>query len=108
LFSPVATPRSTIAGESALNSPIEVDGSERPSIASEIVDIKRRPTFIPDYSVKVLTDVYFLRLKYDHYRHAVAATELERAYSNDPEKSASNYEWQYEIDKVFKVQNVTN
>ncbi|CAL8077533.1 unnamed protein product [Orchesella dallaii] len=96
-----ATPRSTIAGESALNSPIEIDTSERPSITSELADIKRRPTFIPDYTVKVLTDIYFLRLKYDHYRHAIAATELEKAYSNDPEKTASNYEWQYEIEKVL-------
>ncbi|ODN06176.1 Metal transporter CNNM2 [Orchesella cincta] len=96
-----ATPRSTIAGESALSSPIEIDNSERPSITSELADLKRRPTFMPDYSVKVITDVYFLRLKYDHYRHAVAATELEKAYCNDPEKTGSNYEWQYEIDKVL-------
>lgn len=92
--------RAIVAGESALSSPTELDPSERPSITSEMTDLKRRATFIPDYCVKVLTDVYFLRVRHDHYRHALAATELERVYNNDPDKANGNTEWQDEIEKV--------
>lgn len=87
-------------GESTLSSPTEIDPSERPSITSELADVNRKATFIPDYSVKVITDVYFLRVRYQHYRDALRATDLERAYSNDPDNAEVSSGWQEEIEKV--------
>lgn len=94
--------RSITLGESTLSSPTDLDPSERPSITSELADVKGRATFIPDYSVKVVTDCYHLRLKYDTYRHALAATELERVYNENPENMDVNNELQQEIEKVCK------
>lgn len=83
--------------ESALSSPTEIDPSERLSITSEMVDVKKRPTFIPDYSVKVVSDVYFLRIKFEQYHHARAATEMEKVYEAG---SGSGGELQDKINKV--------
>jgi hypothetical protein len=60
--------------------------------------LKRR-TFVPDYSVRAITDLHYLVIKYSAYKAAILATGIERANA-DPSKALSK-NWQEEIDKVL-------
>ena len=59
--------------------------------------LSRKKTFVPDYTVKVVTDVVYIRVKYANYRTCRVATEIERNFK-DSTKEPDN--WQEEIERV--------
>ncbi|CAG7730498.1 unnamed protein product [Allacma fusca] len=61
---------------------------------------KKVVEYIPDYTVKALTDVTYFHLKYTAYKAAKLASELERNYK-DPGNAAANSNWEAEIEKVL-------
>ena len=60
---------------------------------------KKIVEFLPDYTVKVLTDVTYFRLKYTAYKSAKLASEIERTYK-DTGGGSANSNWEAEIEKV--------
>jgi len=70
-------------------SPVSI---EKPELKS------KRRTFVPDYTVKVTSDLLYLMMKFSAYHAAILATEIERANA-DPVK-VNNKDWQDEIEKV--------
>ena len=60
---------------------------------------KKVVEFVPDYTVKVLTDVTYFRLKYTAYKSAKLASEIERTYK-DTANGSVNSNWEAEIEKV--------
>lgn len=77
-------------------------GSAPSTTAVDKSDLKsKKRTFIPDYTVRVTTNLHYLMLKYSAYKAAILATGIERSNA-DPTQAHSNY-WQEEIDKVSTV-----
>jgi len=69
------------------------------SVSIEKPELKpKRRTFVPDYTVKVTSDLLYLLMKFSAYHAAILATEIERANA-DPVK-VNNKDWQDEIEKV--------
>lgn len=72
--------------ESTATSPVTSDKPETKA---------KRPMFTPDYTVRVVTDVHYLMMKYSAYKAALLATVIERNQNQ-------NKNWQDEIDKVLE------
>lgn len=68
------------------------------SIQSINLDAILRHTFVPDYSVRAVTEVFYLKVKRSLYLAAKRATLLERS-QKDP--SPSNDQFDDEVEKVF-------
>ena len=77
--------------ESTATSPVTSDKPETKS---------KRPMFTPDYTVRVLTDVHYLMIKYSAYKAALLATVIER--NNADPNRIQNKNWQDEIDRVLE------
>jgi len=58
---------------------------------------QKRVTFIPDYTVRVVSDVYYMSLKHTSYRAGRLATVLEQSAQK---KASTTLSWQDEIEKV--------
>ncbi|ODM89958.1 Metal transporter CNNM4 [Orchesella cincta] len=72
----------------------------------EMTELRQTPAFIPDYSVKVLSDVFFFRLEYNQYQRAVAATEGMANFEGFEKADVESKAPCYEIDKVFNGDGV--
>ncbi len=57
--------------------------------------VEKGRAFMPDYTVKILSDVQYLKINRALYRSAIRATQLERS-----ERAPSDYE---EFDEVFSL-----
>lgn len=67
------------------------------SIQSVNIDAMLRYTFVPDYSVRAVTEVMYLRVKRSFYMAAKRATLMERS-----KKMSNAGEFDEEVDKVIK------
>lgn len=65
------------------------------SIQSVNIDAMLRYTFVPDYSVRAVTEVMYLRVKRSFYMAAKRATLMERS-----KKMSNAGEFDEEVDKV--------
>lgn len=68
------------------------------SIQSVNIDAMLRYTFVPDYSVRAVTEVMYLRVKRSFYMAAKRATLMERS-----KKMSNAGEFDEEVDKVIDV-----
>ncbi|OXA64215.1 metal transporter CNNM4 [Folsomia candida] len=85
--------------QSGATSPTPTSERGDSSCSSSLFKPKRR-TFIPDYTVRVATDLHYLMMKFSAYKAAMLATVIERSNA-DPSK-IQNKNWRDEIDKVLE------
>lgn len=70
------------------------------SIQSVNLDAKIRATFVPDYGVRAVTEVWYMKIKRSMYLAARRATLLEKA-KKDGSSSVTGDVFDDEMDKVF-------
>lgn len=68
------------------------------SLQSLTLDSKVRQTFVPDYSVRAVTDVIYIAIKRNLYLTAKKATLLEKSRKSGAEPSTAEFD-----DEVEKV-----
>lgn len=68
------------------------------SIQSVNIDAMLRYTFVPDYTVRAVTEVMYLRVKRSFYMAAKRATLMERS-----KKMSNAGEFDEEVDKVMMI-----
>lgn len=68
------------------------------SIQSVNIDAMLRYTFVPDYSVRAVSEVMYLRVKRSFYMAAKRATLMERS-----KKMSNAGEFDEEVDKVIEI-----
>ncbi|XP_052745421.1 unextended protein [Bicyclus anynana] len=93
----------TYFGSQALTQNVGVAESPTPSAMGSLQNINMeamlRHTFVPDYSVRAVTDVYYLTVKRSLYLAAKRATLMEKGALS---KGATNEQFDTEVDKLLE------
>ncbi|XP_058984113.1 unextended protein isoform X1 [Musca domestica] len=90
----------TYFGTQALVSNVVVDSpSQMGSLQSLTLDSKVRQTFVPDYSVRAVTDVIYIAIKRNLYLTAKKATLLEKSRKSGAEPSTAEFD--DEVEKLL-------
>ncbi|XP_069363760.1 unextended protein-like isoform X2 [Maniola hyperantus] len=93
----------TYFGVQALTQNVGVAESPTPSAMGSLQNINMeamlRHTFVPDYSVRAVTDVYYLTVKRSLYLAAKRATLMEKGALS---KGATNEQFDTEVDKLLE------
>ncbi|XP_039762144.1 metal transporter CNNM4-like isoform X2 [Pararge aegeria] len=93
----------TYFGSQALTQNVGVAESPTPSAMGSLQNINMeamlRHTFVPDYSVRAITDVYYLTVKRSLYLAAKRATLMEKGALS---KGATNEQFDTEVDKLLE------
>ena len=77
--------------------PVNPNPQKTGSIQSVNLDVISRHTFIPDYTVRAITEVFYVKIKRSLYLAAKRATLLERSQKDT---SPSTDQFDDEVEKV--------
>lgn len=84
----------------AAESPMNASPQTLGSIQSVNLDSMLRHTFVPDYTVRAVTEVFYVKIKRSLYLAAKRATLMERS-QKDPQPSQDQFD--DEVEKVIIV-----